>query len=61
MGPDIFYVRRALVLGQGEQQVDMLMIREPNGRYRRANAADHARLAKIAPDHAEAIEAYREG
>ena len=61
MGPDIFYVRKALVLGQGEERVDMLLIREPNGRYRRANAGDLERLEKVAPEHAAAIQAYRIG
>ena len=47
--PEVVFIGEALVLGQGEIELNMIIIREPDGRYRKATGPDLVKIHEAAP------------
>jgi hypothetical protein len=55
MSAPIMFIERAFVPGAGEVTPNLILIREDDGRYRRATGADLTWLNENAPDWLRAI------
>ena len=54
----VMFVATALVMGHGEADVNVLLIRESDGRYRKATGTDLSRLAEAYPKFIKAVNAF---